>query len=103
VIFFVDTASLPAMRLTLLTPARSGRPDGDLGARVEGARIDGAVWVRLAPVNGGALDVAVRTAGAATRVGPLETDARLVVAPDGYPIERAFASGGSYIRWNDGG
>jgi hypothetical protein len=41
--------------------------------------------------------------GAATRVGPLETDARLVVAPDGDPIERAFASGGSYIRWNDGG
>jgi hypothetical protein len=98
VIFFADTASLPAMRLTLLTPARSGRSNGDLAARVEGARTDGAVWVRLAPVNAAALDVVVRTAGATTRVGPLETDARLVVAPDGCSIEGVFTSGGSYTR-----
>lgn len=100
VVRFVDRARLPAIRLTLLTVERaSPRRCGLEVAESAGTRAAGGLWMRLIEPCGARVEVAVRAPGAPLRVGPIQTDARLVVvrlASGAAPT--IFSSGGNHVE-----
>ena len=100
VLTMTDRVSLPAVRLTLLAiHARESETDLLRVTGRAGRRTTGAVWLRLAEVGGLEIEVAARTDRAPHRVGPLETDARLlVVRRDAGETPTVFTAGGQRVQ-----